>query len=520
MLQWLTKGDPLPPQGIDIVVDTSSTASSSSATSGTAETDQTESGATMVTSNQFSQRLTGGGFSNVQSYSSSASGSSTRNYSTTGATEVSSGSFNNEAANGYTAEGATFVDSAGNLTFTSSYSASGSFSGTSTGSGSGSSSGSGVAGTRTTSSSTTASFTYSGSTSGSTESSSSWSSTLGSGPASDPWQTTSAATETSEYATWQASNIPAAVLTVSSFVSSFGSGTNTSTSVVYTTALTGTTLEWHAAVSSTRSTTSAGVTTDQEREINFADKAVIEASPCCQLWWAQGGVDGVKAFCEVFSSLGGRVTVTPDLESTSTTATDAFGGGTTTYGISSPALSQTNGPEVLLAGAYTLAAPVMIAVGYRPGSAVNLTDPVYDGYTINVASSVTDDDEWNARFIGSTIQALSITEVLTLNSDDTLSLGSVVSDSTTTAMVAGVGGGFTNFPGDQTLTLGEGVFGLTFYSSDGGSVGTKTSVNSATIFTFAQSVQAVVQPFAYCRPGSPWLCASIAGLVEVSCNAA
>lgn len=122
--------------------------------------------------------------------------------------------------------------------------------------------------------------------------------------------------------------------------------------------------------------------------------------------------------------------------------------------------------------------------GYRHYASLSRTDSIYGTYSIELPSSLTTRDDSSSgasRSLGTTYcgSGLNVTQVFTLNSDDSLTMLSLVTASTTTR--DGGYGGYGDAPGDNTFVrVGQGIYEVTEWYRSGTAIG---DIDSSTLFT-------------------------------------
>jgi hypothetical protein len=310
----------------------------------------------------------------------------------------------------------------------------------------------------------------------------------------DSWQTSCLSTSESTYnvaVTYGAFFSQLTVYSTTANISLEGIGTVDTTTVITDT--TEVESSWVSLQSSTRSaeylTTSAG----PANTAGFFARTVFAADLCNVLWVAAGPMDSpIAAFCEAFETSDSYVSTGDAFETTQTTGSDTVGGvAFTVYGYdfdtdtdTDTFASETQGPTPLL-GTYVIQCPAAIE-GYQPYSAMGLGDPIYGAFTIHVASTVTDTSEAVLRAAGATYGRGAITQVVTMNSADTLDMGGAIGGDTTVSQDLPHGGGYGNVPGNNTLRLFPGIYQLTHYDTIGGSTTTRSTVADSTSFTFGR----------------------------------
>lgn len=200
-----------------------------------------------------------------------------------------------------------------------------------------------------------------------------------------------------------------------------------------------------------------------------------EPAECHVLFTAGAGGSGVMNFCDVFQSADSLL-VNPDFEtfSSSTQTNDGDSEHGETYFSYIDATTTAEGVPVTFMGAFSIVVPASLP-GYQPYSDLATTAGVYDSYTISVPTSVaTDTPEYSSRTAGATFARGSITQVLTLNSEDTLEMGNTVD---TTTIFANGGWGFS--PGAPSATFEKGIYAITsFYPNGSTSSGLLTVVDA------------------------------------------
>jgi hypothetical protein len=513
MLQWIEKGSELPRVGTDITV----LHSTSSATDSVLPPDPqaTESARSYTESSinsSFSNDVSGG--------EAHLSSGSTSSQFLTGSTRITSSNFSatqSQSASasyvtGSTSGGTTVIDASGNRSITTSYTESGSTRITFTAQGGTTVTITGrVSPTSTTSTTSTAATPPDDSSSSETATGTGTSTTLEI-PAGDlgSYQTTSETTEARTYATYSTEEGTDTVLSTASSTESEGTFTRSAVFTIHTTS----TVESHIPYATTAESSVSFVVSSDASEIGFAENTRIEPGHCCELFTSPG-IDGISAFCDAYASVAGGLTLEQDISSTSDSATDDMGGSTTSWGYDIEGQTETDSP-IGIDPHFGMGVPSVIpGIGYRPYSALSNSDPIYDSYTIDVAATCTNTDESTRRQQGILVTANFGTQVVTLNSEDSLVMGSVVTASTFEDAGAG---GFPDAAGDISYTFSSGVYGITRYDSAGVSSETTESYSDSSTGTIARGEQWAVEPIPAFQPGGARLCNSVAAVSEISCG--
>jgi hypothetical protein len=316
--------------------------------------------------------------------------------------------------------------------------------------------------------------------------------------------TTSDATNTTNSTTFATTNTTSAVgaknttteQVLTATITSYSTGT-TETTVLTGTEITTNTSSTYWTTTTTETTVevpfSSYTTTDEEgtittfvtATITYTEKAltteavtfdgsegcmdqdtIYEAGECMRLYTAGPSGGGIQAFCDVYASVLSFIRK-HTWEPTSTTSGesgDSSASGYTSFSYLPVEQSTDGGYPQTFVGGFNVKVPSS-PPGYQPYDSLAVSDDVYGSYTIDVATTLdTDSPEYSSRSAGTTFGRGPITQVLTLDSNDTLVMGTVVASTT------GIGnGGYGYVSGDATVSFAVGVYDVTSVSSNGSS---------------------------------------------------
>jgi hypothetical protein len=241
------------------------------------------------------------------------------------------------------------------------------------------------------------------------------------------------------------------------------------TVTIYSTGLTETSFENHVTADSITSYTFLRTYTDYvqtEGDDTYsplnARNTRIMANVCHALWTA-GPIFGTERSCDIFAEDAGPIEFSPfytQLSITDAGANDSF---TFWFFVES---FQTGVDYPVPYGEFKnigFQAPGFVS-GYRPWSAVQSDKAIYSSYSIDLPFTVSGTDFF-IRQIGTTFDKGRITDVLTLNSEDTLVMMSEVTSSTDT--IGAAAGGFPGRAGQITMVQNQGVYSITEYNVAG-----------------------------------------------------
>lgn len=224
-----------------------------------------------------------------------------------------------------------------------------------------------------------------------------------------------------------------------------------------------------------------------------------EADPCNRLYYA-GPVVGIVAFCDAFQSAESvdrsHAYTTTELVTSEEGPGSEYVETTYAYGLET---TTTDGFPETFQGSFNVFVPDSLP-GYQPYSALGVSDDVYESYTIVVPPTLdTDTPEYSSRTDGLTFGRGNITQVLTLNSEDSISLGSVVG----TQSVGGKGG-WGWIPGAGTAIFSPGVFNITMCSSDGNTSSEQSTFNASLTVTLIEGVVYAISAEIAVSDGGAW----------------
>jgi hypothetical protein len=206
-------------------------------------------------------------------------------------------------------------------------------------------------------------------------------------------------------------------------------------------------------------------------------------SPCHVLYEAGPIGEGqVLPFCDVYSPEA-EVSISQEYETSSTTSSStasnsAYGRTEWSYEFGT---GTTGGFPQTFFGTAVVFVPDSLP-GFQPYYAMAISDDVYDSFTIDVATTLaTTTPEYSLRSEGTMFQRGQITQVLTLNSNDTLVMGTPVG---TTSVVGK--GGYGWVTGDATVVFSRGVYNITHVGTDG--------TTSSEVVTYSTTGSTIISP--------------------------
>lgn len=252
------------------------------------------------------------------------------------------------------------------------------------------------------------------------------------------------------------------------------------------TATTTSTVGWRSTVETTFAVTGVPelTTTTGDWPANVATETRVVAERCHQLYQA-GEHDALAHWCDVWTpvAVGSLVpsyseqTITEEpytylLEEEGYSVGQSSQGGITTFERVSAEFTVAAGPTPM--GGMIIRSPA--ANGFQHYNSLAPDDPVFATFTIHLPTTVTDTAESTARKFGRRVMRGNITQVVTLNAEDSLSMGAAVS----TFAGGGDAGGYGLMNGLNTITWQRGIYNFTYHQDGSSSSGRRTETTSVT----------------------------------------